>query len=308
MGQTLSAPVATAPRLRADLIISRQGTTDISFVVKDPATGRFFRFKEIEGFIIGQLDGATSLNVVQSRVENSFGATLSLQNLEQFVEKLSRLGLLQAKEVEEISPQKRGRVRGNLFYLRFKFFDPDSLLDRLIRCTGFFFTPAFVVFSALLTVFALGLTVANWDDLIREIQIQFRFQSFVVAWFTIMGVIALHEFAHGLTCKRFGGKVHEIGFLLIYFQPAFFCNVSDAWLFREKSRRLWVTFAGAYFEIFLWATATVIWRVSLPAAMATPVTFDFPTPLRATTNTALNVQAVTASSAVVVNAQGYQAP
>ncbi len=54
--------------------------------------------------------------------------------------------------------------------------------------------------------------------------------------------------------------------------------------------------------------ATVIWRVSLPATMATPVTFDFPTPLRATTNTALNVQAVTASSAVVVNAQGYQAP
>ncbi|MCX7275523.1 MAG: hypothetical protein NTV19_20810, partial [Burkholderiales bacterium] len=54
--------------------------------------------------------------------------------------------------------------------------------------------------------------------------------------------------------------------------------------------------------------ATVIWRVSLPATMAAPITFDFPTPLRATTNTALNVQAVTASSAVVVNAQGYQAP
>jgi len=54
--------------------------------------------------------------------------------------------------------------------------------------------------------------------------------------------------------------------------------------------------------------ATVIWRASLPAGMANPVAFDFPTPLRATTNTALNVQAVTASSAVVVNAQGYQAP
>lgn len=53
---------------------------------------------------------------------------------------------------------------------------------------------------------------------------------------------------------------------------------------------------------------TVIWRVSLPASMGSPISIDFPTPLRATTNTALNVQAVTASSAVVVNAQGYQAP
>ncbi|MEO6181534.1 MAG: efflux RND transporter periplasmic adaptor subunit, partial [Verrucomicrobiota bacterium] len=162
----------------------------------------------------------------------------------------------------EILPQKRGRVRGNLFYLRFNFFDPDALFDRLIRGTNFFFTPTFLVFSALLTIFALGLTVANWGDIVREIKIQFHFQSFVVAWFTILAVIALHELAHGLTCKRFGGKVHEIGFLLLYFQPAFFCNVSDAWLFREKSRRLWVTFAGAYFEIFLWAAATVIWRVT----------------------------------------------
>lgn len=36
--------------------------------------------------------------------------------------------------------------------------------------------------------------------------------------------------------------------MLIYLQPAFYCNVSDAWLFPEKSKRLWVTFAGAYFE------------------------------------------------------------
>lgn len=54
--------------------------------------------------------------------------------------------------------------------------------------------------------------------------------------------------------------------------------------------------------------AAVIWRVSLPAAMVTPQSFDFAIPLRASTNTALNVQAVTANSAVVVNIQGYQAP
>ena len=54
--------------------------------------------------------------------------------------------------------------------------------------------------------------------------------------------------------------------------------------------------------------ATVIWRVSLPASMASPLDFDFTTPLRATTSAALNVQAVTALSAVVVNAQGYTAP
>jgi hypothetical protein len=50
---------------------------------------------------------------------------------------------------------------------------------------------------------------------------------------------------------------HEIGFLLLYFQPALYCNVSDAWLFPEKSKRLWVMFAGAYSEAFIWSLAHV---------------------------------------------------
>jgi multidrug efflux pump subunit AcrA (membrane-fusion protein) len=61
--------------------------------------------------------------------------------------------------------------------------------------------------------------------------------------------------------------VHEIGFLLLFFMPCFYCNVSDAWLFREKSRRLWVTFAGGYFELFLWALAVFVWRMTLPGSL-----------------------------------------
>ncbi|WP_160172733.1 biotin/lipoyl-binding protein [Methylomarinum vadi] len=71
----------------------------------------------------------------------------------------------------------------------------------------------------------------------------------------------LHECSHGLACKYFGGQVREIGFLLIYFMPAFFCNISDAWLFPQKSRRLWVAFAGAYCELLLWALAVFCWRL-----------------------------------------------
>ncbi len=35
---------------------------------------------------------------------------------------------------------------------------------------------------------------------------------------------------------------------------------------------------------------------------------DFPTPLRTTANTALNIQAVTASAVVIANLQGFTAP
>src|SRR5262249_33654645 len=44
-------------------------------------------------------------------------------------------------------------------------------------------------------------------------------------------------------------------------------NVSDAWLFKEKSKRLWVTFAGSYFELFVWALAVFAWRLTLPGSL-----------------------------------------
>src|SRR5437762_11088942 len=80
----------------------------------------------------------------------------------------------------------------------------------------------------------------------------------------MLAVSIAHEFAHGLTCKHFGGEVRELGVLLLYFQPAFYCNVSDAWLFPEKSKRRWVGFAGPYFELFLWACAVLVWRLTDP--------------------------------------------
>jgi putative peptide zinc metalloprotease protein len=52
--------------------------------------------------------------------------------------------------------------------------------------------------------------------------------------------------------------------MVMYLQPAFYCNVSDAWLFPEKSKRLWVGFAGPYLELVLWSLATIAWRLTEP--------------------------------------------
>jgi multidrug resistance efflux pump len=100
-----------------------------------------------------------------------------------------------------------------------------------------------------------------------------RWETAVAVWLTLFVVTMLHEFAHGLTCKHYGGEVHEIGFLLMFFMPCFYCNVSDAWLFRERSKRLCVTFAGGYFELFLWALAVFVWRLTQPGGLANYLAF-----------------------------------
>ncbi|WP_191082742.1 hypothetical protein [Roseococcus microcysteis] len=61
-------------------------------------------------------------------------------------------------------------------------------------------------------------------------------------------------------------------------------------------------------EVVIKDGATVIWRQLLPAAMAAPVEITFPTPLRGTAATAVNVACLTTGAQVYVNAQGYAAP
>lgn len=53
--------------------------------------------------------------------------------------------------------------------------------------------------------------------------------------------------------------------------------------------------------------ATVIFRTQLPASMAFDIPVTFPTPLRGTAATAVNLACVTTGAAVYANVQGYQA-
>lgn len=61
-------------------------------------------------------------------------------------------------------------------------------------------------------------------------------------------------------------------------------------------------------EVVIKDGATVIWRQLLPPAMPAPVEITFPTPLKGTAATAMNVACITTGAQVYLNAQGYAAP
>src|SRR5262249_26467649 len=115
---------------------------------------------------------------------------------------------------------------------------------------------------------AAALVWTNSQELVSSFAYAWRWETLLLVWLTLTVTTFCHEFAHGLTCKHHGGEVHEGGFLLMYFLPCFSCNVSDAWLFREKSRRLWVTLAGGYCDLCLWALAVFAWRLSAADSLA----------------------------------------
>jgi multidrug resistance efflux pump len=252
--------------LRQDLLQRAEtGPKGNAQILKDPASGDFFRLAEVEAFITQQLDGHTSLERIADRIAAQYGEAPSIEELEAFAQKLDSRGLLENKRGAKARERvKRGRMRGGLLLARFKLLDPDRLLDRLLPRVRFFYTPAFFYFSLATIALALWIAVLDWSMFSQDAHDLTRLSTLPLLIITLFFTISVHELSHGMTCKHFGGHVRDMGFMLMYLQPAFYCNVSDAWLFPEKSKRLWVTFAGPYFELFIWAFALLVWRVTEP--------------------------------------------
>lgn len=251
-------------RLRSGLEVSEQRAGEVTvFVVKDPASGRIFRLPETAYFIARQLDGETAPAEIRTRVEKKFGAVPSPEELEGYLLQLRSLGLLEGAAAPK---GPAGRVRGDLLYLRFKAFDPDRFLERLLPLFRWCFTRGFVVASVVLVLCGCAIAVANWPQIRPEFAQFANLHALFSIWLVLILTVCMHEFAHGLACKHFGGQVREMGFMLIYLQPALYCNVSDAWMFPDKAKRLWVTAAGAWLDMVVWALAALAWRITEPDA------------------------------------------
>lgn len=254
------------PKFRSDLkAVRHQNAEGVSFIIKDPATDQFFRFREVEHYISLQCDGETPPDIIRDRVAGKFGGDLPSEMLASFVRTLDDAGLLdnENSSLRRKSKKESGsRLQGTLLYVRYRIINPERILDWLIHRVRFFFSPVFVGVAGGLIALAVLLTWENWPVFTADLPRLWRVE--VIPLFLVLGflVISAHEFAHGLTCRHYGGRVREMGFMLMYFQPALYCNVSDAWLFPERSKRLWVGFAGMFFELFLWAIAVMVWRVT----------------------------------------------
>ncbi|MDH4222241.1 MAG: efflux RND transporter periplasmic adaptor subunit [candidate division Zixibacteria bacterium] len=257
------------PKFREDLIISQQeyeGKT--YYVIKDPLTNKFFRIKEPEYFITRNLNGQKTNREIIEEFEKKFQIKLDSPALDKFLQQLEKFGFLESeasqKELSRLKykAEKEKTLLRKILFLKIKAFNPDKFLDKLLKKSKFFYSKGFLYFSLFFIFLALIVTISNWSDLGYSLNKLFHLTTIVKLWLAIFIIALVHELGHALTCKYFGGKVHEMGFLLIYFQPAFFTNVSDAWLFKEKKKKLLVSWAGIYIHLFFWACATLLWRIT----------------------------------------------
>ncbi len=262
----------SAPKLRADLVFVEQTYRgEQSFIVKDPATRKYFRFRPVEALVMRSLDGRPVEQAAAGLVEQ--GTKVTAAAIEKFAAKLKKMDLcertLEERSImlmERLRADRRHRLKpplfqGDLLRLRWSVGDPDALFDRWMPRFNFFFTRAGVALA--LAMFAVYFVVLalKWPEFSEAVRRIFSFDPRTVAlmYVSFLFVAAVHELGHGFACKHFGGQVHEIGAMLLYFDLAFFCNVNDAWSFPERRARLWVTAAGSWIQLILAGGAGIVW-------------------------------------------------
>ena len=269
------------PGRREDLIV--RPVAGNQYVVKDPVTEAYFQIGEQEWFLLSQLDAKSSSTTVLEAFQSRFGEELASDELDEFIEMMSKRHLLKeagasrqrsksyadSEDLNWNDPtagagQKSGQ---SLLFWRYSLLDPDRLFNRVEPFLRWIWTIEFFVFSCLCIV---GAGVELWGHratFLASFPHALRWETLALVWLTLIAATICHEFAHGLTCKHHGGEVHEVGFLMMFFTPCLYCNVSDAWLIPSKWQRLWVTLAGAWCDLCLWALATMIWRLTVLDSM-----------------------------------------
>jgi len=121
-----------------------------------------------------------------------------------------------------------------------------------------------------------GLVIHHWNEF-KEMFSQhfFTIYNIPILVASIWLVKGIHEFGHGLTCKNYGGEVHEMGWLFMVFMPFFYCNVTDSWIFPSKRHRILVTAGGIMTELMFAGAAAVGWYFTEPPSFFNAFCFNF---------------------------------
>jgi putative peptide zinc metalloprotease protein len=287
-------PSANRPlvvRRRPDLDVRQQAYEGRRFwVVKDPLTLRYYRFQEEEHAILSWLDGTVSLTDLRKKFERQFTPQkISAAELHQFLGTLYRSSLVlsdapgQTEPLLERAAERNKQTRrerwSNLLSIRFRGYNPDALLTWLNGVVGWLFTVPAILCACLFGLSALLLLFVEFQTVQARLP---GFHEFFTLknwlWLSVALTLVkvLHEFGHGLACKRLGGECHEMGVMLLVFSPCLYANVSDAWTLPSKWHRAAIGAAGMYVELILASLATFVWwstKPGLPHYLALNVMF-----------------------------------
>jgi multidrug efflux pump subunit AcrA (membrane-fusion protein) len=191
---------------------------------------------------------------------------ISVSELQGLLHLLNSTGMLLGSTPAK--PPKRQRFSPlQLLFFRLPLFNPDGWLERHVAKLQWIWTSqvAFLLAFLLSAAALVGMNVS--PAIVLSGQKLWATQGAIVLlpFILLCGlVVALHELGHAFTLKHYGGKVPEIGLLIMCLMPGCYTNTTDAYCLVKRRQRLLVVGAGILCQVSLWAFALGLWLLLTP--------------------------------------------
>jgi len=237
-------------------------------VVADTFRQKYFSIGPREAAFLSSLDGTVAADRLRHENPTGFRPEQVDALLAWFAEKNLLEGHKNAAATPADVPERRnGWLRGLISIHdqgRFTLWQPDALLTRHASTVRALLSRPTLALYLLATLSPAVLFVAKPAYAIRAASHYVpRMDAAVLVglWLAVLATIAVHELAHALACKRFGGRVGRIGLKLMFLQPIVFCDVSDSWRF-VRERRIAVALAGVLAQLVITGIVLTVWQLT----------------------------------------------
>ena len=221
-------------------------------------------------------DGQRDYEEVAEAYFQETGRSVSLDDVHQLADDLEsiefwyktpqekNIAYLMTSADERRDALKKKSKWGDLAFIKFPAFNPDKFLVWLNGKIGFVFSWWFTILTLCAFAVTLAIFVTHWDEVSRDTLQFFNFADktwldIAVFWGITLILAAIHETAHGVTCRHFGAPVNEMGFALLYLTPAFFTDTTQGVVRCPPWERVLISVAGVWSELYLCTIATVVW-------------------------------------------------
>jgi putative peptide zinc metalloprotease protein len=265
------------PCLDPDLVV-REDKLDGEPIVGVMQRGKanFFRFPPSQWQLALLFDGVRSYEEIATLYTEKTTIPITAEEVRIFAQHMDASEFWyqtpQEKNIalsEKLRAQRSRRAgrtsKINLAHIGFSAWDPDTYFGWLDGKVGrFIYNPWSVTVLLLLVAFQAWVYVAQWKTLGPDIVLYYTFShktflDLVEFWLLFLMLGFLHESAHGLTCKHFGGQVHSMGLMFLYLAPCFFVDVTESWVSATRVQRLATIIAGIWVEMTLCSFAMIVW-------------------------------------------------
>lgn len=262
--------------LRSDLNVTRQlHHGEAHYVIHDPVSFRTHRLTVDQYRLLTSLDPTKSLGdnfqqlVLQGEFEQEdekvfFDLIGQYSRLSLIVMPNANGAQLYEQHLKMTAQKRKGKILGALF-LQVPLVNPDRFLTRTLHLASWVFTRPFFVAWAIGMLAAAFVIFNRRSDLMEPLNGILALGNLPYLWISFVGLKVWHELGHGYACKTFGGRVPEMGTILIAGTPAAYVDATAAWSFPERWKRLVVMCGGMFFESLIFIPGVFVWAFSTSA-------------------------------------------